>query len=518
VSGGANPRLNGRALAGAALAVLVAGGLSGVGAADAERIRPYDNNPYYWQYKGEPVLLLGGSWQDNLFNHPEGLEEHLDLLVSVGGNYIRNTMSSRSNPSEGQTPTPGGSSGLALGAGADNLPWAFAINPEAGLYDLSRMGEVYWERFERLLALTAARDIIVQLELFDRFDYARLPWQFNPFNPRNNLSYAEESRLPEVINSHPGQRQNPFFRTVPALENNTVVLQYQHAFVDKLLSLALPYGHVLYCVSNETNEAEEWGAYWAEYIREAARRASVEVHVTEMWEPGDMAHPMHRRTFGHPERYTFVDISQNNGGLAATHWERIQYVRELLSGHPRPINNVKIYTFAPEPALAVHRWWRNILGGCASVRFHRPHPLESPDDHEKFSHVGLGLSPLAQAQIRSARRLTEELGWPSIEPSRSLAELVHDHPFAVVTERTHLAYTRAADGQARLYINGKEAAAADIGGDLSSWDLGMRLALGNEISGERGWRGICHEVALYDRALAPQAIAQHVAAGTAQPR
>ncbi len=57
---------------------------------DSARIRPYEANPFYRQYKDEPVLLLGGSWQDNLFNHPVGLEEHLDLLKSVGGNYVRN--------------------------------------------------------------------------------------------------------------------------------------------------------------------------------------------------------------------------------------------------------------------------------------------------------------------------------------------------------------------------------------------------------------------------------------------
>src|SRR5690554_1212964 len=54
--------------------------------------QPYAENPYYLQYESKPVLLLGGTDQDNLFNHPQslepdGLESHLDLLVSVGGNY-----------------------------------------------------------------------------------------------------------------------------------------------------------------------------------------------------------------------------------------------------------------------------------------------------------------------------------------------------------------------------------------------------------------------------------------------
>ena len=82
------------------VAVLIAGNiLHSAGAAGTGRIRPYEKNPYFWQYKGEPVLLIGGSAHDNLFNHPDvgpdGLESHLDLLVECGGNYVRNTMSSR---------------------------------------------------------------------------------------------------------------------------------------------------------------------------------------------------------------------------------------------------------------------------------------------------------------------------------------------------------------------------------------------------------------------------------------
>ena len=32
-----------------------------------DRIQPYAKNPRYWQYKGEPVMLLGGSKTDHIF-------------------------------------------------------------------------------------------------------------------------------------------------------------------------------------------------------------------------------------------------------------------------------------------------------------------------------------------------------------------------------------------------------------------------------------------------------------------
>jgi len=57
-------------------------------------IRPIDANPRYWQYKGKPLMLIGGSKDDSLFQIPD-LKEHLDEMVAVGANYIRNTMSDR---------------------------------------------------------------------------------------------------------------------------------------------------------------------------------------------------------------------------------------------------------------------------------------------------------------------------------------------------------------------------------------------------------------------------------------
>ena len=62
----------------------------------AARLGPYAENPRYWEYGGRPVLLLGGSKDDNLFQIPD-LKAHLDEMVEVGANYVRNTMSDRSD-------------------------------------------------------------------------------------------------------------------------------------------------------------------------------------------------------------------------------------------------------------------------------------------------------------------------------------------------------------------------------------------------------------------------------------
>jgi PKD repeat protein len=78
---------------------------------------------------------------------------------------------------------------------------------------------------------------------------------------------------------------------------------------------------------------------------------------------------------------------------------------------------------------------------------------------------------------------------------------------------THVVFTRDAAGVTRTWLDGLERATGTAAGDLSNWDTSFRLALANELSGDRPWLGDYHLVAVYDRALAPADIAQNYAAG-----
>jgi hypothetical protein len=355
--------------------------------ADESRIQPYAKNSYYWQYQGKPLLLLGGSVDDNLFQIPN-LEEHLGRIRAAGGNYVRNTMSWRD---EGNVP-----------------PFA----KRGDRHDLDRWNEEFWSRFERFLAQAAERDVIVQIEVWATFDYYRDLWARNPFNPKNNVNYTpEESGLPVRVDSHPVRTGNDFFRSVPKAKNLPVVLEYQRRFVQKILSYSLKHDHVLYCMDNETSVTPHWGEYWARLIREEADRAGKAVETTEMWDPWELDHAMHSATFDHPEGYTFVDISQNNHQKGQKHYDNALRRRLSIRKNPRPMTNVKIYgadggRFG-DTRDGVERFWRNIFGGHAAVRFHRP-------------DSGIGLSPLAQRMIRSAREVTGAFDVFSSEPRPEL--------------------------------------------------------------------------------------------------
>ncbi len=264
--------------------------------------------------------------------------------------------------------------------------------------------------------LTFERDIIVQIELWDRFDFIKEPWQSNPYNPKNNVNYTpEESGLKEEIGTHPGLRENGFFRTVPALENNTIVLQYQRLQVDKMLSISLRFSNVLYCMDNETNESPEWGWYWSKYVRAKAAEAKVGIETTEMWDAHNILDTQHAATLDHPEVYSFVDLSQNNHLQPSEHWGNLLQMRKRIieSNKIRPMNSVKIYGANSGKYGSTRdgqeRFWRNIFAGLAASRFHRP-------------TSGLGLSRIAQSNIKSMRMLVEELDILRCEPHNDLLE------------------------------------------------------------------------------------------------
>ncbi len=415
---------------------------------DRLSIQPYPDNPHYWMYAGEPILLVGGSDEDNLFNHPHippaGLEAQLDLLASVGGNYVRNTMANRD---EGNV-------------------WPFAMT-EDGQYDLGQWNDEYWSRFRRFLEMTLERGQIVQIEIWDRFDFAREPWDRNPFNPVNNSTYTPvESSLPISIETHPGQRESPFFRSTPEQEDLPLVLGYQRALVDRILSISLGFPHVLYTVSNETNESEIWSAYWADFIHERAERAGREVYVTEMWDGRTPDDPQVSHTYDDPDRYGFIDISQNNHHTGQLHWDYAQQHRERVAQAPRPINNVKIYggpNVGGGHEEGTRKFWRNLFGGMASSRFHR-----GPG-------AGVGLDGTAQAHLRSVRLLTDRMTIFTMEPRNDL----------LLGRGEDEAYALAEPGrQYAVYFPDGGSIALDPNGEAGTFTLRWLDVLGSEWSSE----------------------------------
>ena len=331
-------------------------------------VQPSTEHPFYWAYEGEPVVLIGGSDDDNLFQWTgDRLTDHLDRLASVGGNYVRNTMSDRDE---------------------DDV-YAFA-EVEDGVYDLEQWNDAYWNRLEGFLQETSERDIIVQLTLWDHFDFN----EGHPWHPASNVNYGRE-----VI-----EDEEDFFGG-SVLQENEEILAYQRRFVDKILSVSLQYGNVLYNINNEGSQPRAWDEYWASYIQEQAAEQGREVYVTSMmFDPSSSV----RRSMTFRDIYAYTEISQNNqdsrGARGPAHYSNVLTWREKLEANPMPMNNVKIYGSgagenysAGTGREATSRLWKNVFAGAASARFHRPE-----------GGWGIGLNEHAQANLQAMSMLLDE--------------------------------------------------------------------------------------------------------------
>ena len=417
-------------------------------------IKIYNENPFYWEYNGSPVLLIGGTKNDNLFQI-ENLRSHLELLSSVGGNYIRCTMSSRD---EGDVKA--------------------YVKGDDGLYDLDKPNPVFWTKLDSALGYCEELDIIAQIEIWATYDFywGEEGWIQNVFNPKLNRNYtAETSGLPEVRDLPAQSGASEFFQSVPELGNNTLLLDYQKKFVDKLLSITLNYNNVLYSIDNETTAHYKWGKFWAEYIHNEAAKKGKKIYVTEMWDCWDpsggevetaivqdtalggwfadyLDPNIHDSanflfTFEDTLSYQFIDVANNNAQKGETHYQTALWVRNavLNSGKIRPINNVKIYggdrdnIWAGSHQDGKERFWRDIFAGHASVRFHRP-------------PSGIGLNEEAQQQVKSARILSEELDFFKLVPNKTLlSEREDNEAFCLAKEDlSEIALYFPASGSVRL--------------------------------------------------------------------
>ena len=83
---------------------------------------------------------------------------------------------------------------------------------------------------------------------------------------------------------------------------------------------------------------------------------------------------------------------------------------------------------------------------------------------------------------------------------------------------THVVYTRDHGGNALLYVNGKQRGSRKIAGTLANWNKDFRLALANELTGDRSWRGELHLVAVFSAALTADEVKRNFEAGADSAR
>jgi hypothetical protein len=111
-------------------------------------------------------------------------------------------------------------------------------------------------------------------------------------------------------------------------------------------------------------------------------------------------------------------------------------------------------------------------------------------------------SDVIDVRLRTTERSSN--GRPSVTTS----------PGSLANRLVHVVYTRAADGQARIYLNGEIVTEETVDGTLTNWNEDYRLALANEVGADRPWLGTLELSAIYSRALTASQVRQNFEAGS----
>lgn len=166
-------------------------------------------------------------------------------------------------------------------------------------------------------------------------------------------------------------------------------------------------------------------------------------------------------------------------------------------------------------------WW-SLLNAPTAGTSYGAHGIWSweVEPKEPQEHGGTGVAkPWYEAMSlpgsRSVQRIAEifaTIPWWTLLPDQEL--VIEDGSNEAPRPRLlHLLYTRRKDGETALFVDGERAGGIRTRGDASAWETDYRLALGNELTGDRPWRGVYHRVALFDRALGDEEAATRFAAG-----
>jgi hypothetical protein len=210
--------------------------LLSTGLLQSQPIRLHPENPHYFLYKGQPlVLVTSAEHYGAVLNADFDFAKYLQTLADEGMNYTRIFIGS-------YVEIPGSfgieNNTLAPATGSFVAPWK--RTDETGLYenekkfDLSEWNPNYFERLKEFISLAEKLDIIVEVTFFCS-TYQDAYWERNPFNPGNNVN-----NLPENLD-----------RKKSNTPNNGNLFKFQKELVEKVVTVLNENDNVFYEIQNE---------------------------------------------------------------------------------------------------------------------------------------------------------------------------------------------------------------------------------------------------------------------------
>jgi hypothetical protein len=163
-------------------------------------------------------------------------------------------------------------------------PWAYDAKTER--FDLDAWNDAYWRRLRAFVAAAQARDIIVEVSIFQSYANDASPdgwWR----NPSWRQAWNKDFNSNHAFSTNRAGHFFPNFYTLTNPERSAsakTLFEYQQALVDKVIATLAPFHNVYYEIDNEfsddrpkQDDVYPWQQYWARYVRQRSEKL-VSVH------------------------------------------------------------------------------------------------------------------------------------------------------------------------------------------------------------------------------------------------
>jgi hypothetical protein len=201
----------------------------------AQPIALHTDNPHYFIYKGNPVILLtSAEHYGAVLNLEFTYIRYLNSLQQAGMNYTRIFTGSYFEP---QGAFGIGNNTLAPDSLRVILPWARSdqsgYSGGGNKFNLAQWNEDYFTRLTDFIAQAEKRDIMVEVTLFSSI-YTGQNWAVNPLNPDNNINHTTIEQWKNVHTT-----------------NTSTIWPLQEALIRKIVRELNGFDNIFYEIQNE---------------------------------------------------------------------------------------------------------------------------------------------------------------------------------------------------------------------------------------------------------------------------
>jgi hypothetical protein len=403
----------------------------------AQPLALYTDNPRYFAYKDQPIVLVGsGEHYGAVLNPDFDYKTYFVTLKKAGINYTRIFTGQYA---ESYDPGTFGIPKNTLGPAKGRLRTPYPRSNEDGYifggnkFDLSRWDEQYWKRLKDVVATAQTNGVIVEITLFTSL-YTDDGWRSSPLCAEANLGQTEEVVKNEAF----------------TLKNKRIVA-YQSLFVKRMARELNEFDNVLYEIQNEP---------WADGgVRgeEVKQRDTIAPAHAEAWQknveyanPDRMAWQMHMAQVLHdaesalPKKHL---IARNHANFRGKIGQKDQHasVYHFHYAHPNAVtDNWHLgqpiccdetgFNGTGDDPYRRQAWRFFLAGGAMFNHLDYSFTVEHPDGTDQQDAPGGGSPKLRQQLAYLKETLTNERIWEMAPMPDIVQKLENAHAWAMGTK------------------------------------------------------------------------------------